>query len=244
MAFDEATLPPISNGDIVEEDLPWPVVYYPRLYGTFIGFARDAKSVPAMCACAEPAVVNLFRLCPTLRAGRAFDEARRAYFPEVVVGQLSARNNRTALPILFQDKVCHRCNAGRPTRRYCDESSGTPLIQHYGWYINQAYLRLGVLPYRHAYLSEVCPRDYQAEIEAARMLEQEFVTECRRLLDAMYSPVRSAARGSDVRAGSPDLSGEDLCHLFDLRQRASGMRAQFKTRIENLVRQELGHLAS
>jgi hypothetical protein len=243
MASDDATPPSIADGDIVEEDLPLPVVYYPHLFGTFLGFARDRKSAAVMCACARPAVANLLCLYPALRAGRAFHEARRAYFPEAIAGKLSARNNRTALPISFQPGLCHRCNTSRPTRRYCDDSSGPPFIQTCGWYVNQAYLRLGVLPYRHAYLSEVCPPDYQAEIEASKKLEQEFLAECSRLLDVVYSAHWTEVRRDDMLAHDRESSRDDLYRLIDLRQRASGARERFKVRIEDLVRQELGLLA-
>ncbi len=243
MASIDAELPPVSDGHVImERGLPLPIVYYPPLYGTFFGFARDRRSTPAMCACAKPAITNLLRLRPILRARRVVHEARRSYFPTVLAGKFNAWKDRSGFPLLFQPGLCHRCNARKPTLHYCDGSLGTSFVQTYGWYINQAYLRLGVLPCRHAYLSEVCPPDYRTEIETSRRLEQEFLAECSRILDTAYDFAIASAREEDLLSRFRSASGDDFGRLMELRQEASCAREHLKVKFEDLVRQDMGLL--
>jgi len=237
----DTELSPVSDGHvIIESDLPLPVVYYPPLFGTFLGFAPDRRSTPALCACAKPALANLLRLRPILRARRVVHEARRSYFPLILAGKFTAWKDRSGFPLVFQPGLCHRCNAHKPTLRYCDASQGTPFVQSYGWYINQAYLRLGVLPYRHAYLSEVCPPDYRAEIETSRRLELEFLAECNRILDSTYDFAIAAPHNGDWLSRFRSASEDDFGRLVELREQASRAREHLKTKFEDLVRQDLG----
>ena len=59
-----AILPRVSLGAVVRENLPLPVAYYPNHYGTFLGFAQNEGASVVICACAKPAIENLYRPIP------------------------------------------------------------------------------------------------------------------------------------------------------------------------------------
>ena len=165
---------PISNGDVVREKLPLPVVYYPAWQGTFLAFASDRRSRPVMCACAAEAADNLFRLRPDLRRGRPVDLASLRYFPAVIWRSIARWNGNGPFPVAFIPGICHRCTSTPPARRYDDAPNASDFVQQYGWYINQALLRLGILPQRYAYLPDLCPPVFQADIEATRSYHSRF----------------------------------------------------------------------
>jgi len=227
----------VACGNVVREALPWPVVNYPNLRGTFCAFARSTRSAPALCACAEPAVRNLLGLRPALRMKRANGESPASYFPDELARKIAAWNGRGNLPLQFQPGLCHRCNAAIPTLHYCDDHDDSPFVQQYGWYLNQAYLRLGMLPYRNSYLPGVCPADYQAGIETSRNLEREFQRECDRLLEAVDLLALPANGPRDAILLRPAWR-QQFGQMIELRHQASEQRKILKRRIQALVAQE------
>jgi hypothetical protein len=182
----------------------------------------------------RPAVESLLRLRPSLSALSDAGSTPGAFFPASVARRFHAWSGDGPAPVRYAFRVCHRCNATVPALRYCEESQDSTLQQYFGWYVSQAYLRLGILPYRHAYLAEVCPPGVQAEIEATRQLEQDFRDQCSRLLDGM--PPASC----NVAPSCGELGQEDVRKLVDLRQRASAARRALKLQIEALVAQDVG----
>ena len=236
----------VADGDIVSESLPLSLVYYPQQYGTFLAFGQTARSAPLMCTCARSAVDNLFRLRPSLRTDHGtgkytvyMSNSPWVYFPDVIARRIAAGNGRSPLPVSFSPGLCHQCRNVAPALRYCDESQGTSFMQAYGWYVNQAFLRLGILPQRNIYLSEICPPGYQAEIEAARRLELEFSAECGRLLELAQTSKRAgaSASGASVYFGLPR---DEVRQLIELRRRASLARRDLKSKIEDIVTREIG----
>lgn len=55
----------ITGGQIVRENLPFPIVHYPGELGVFLAFAPSRRHIPKLCACARPAVENFMKLAPT-----------------------------------------------------------------------------------------------------------------------------------------------------------------------------------
>jgi hypothetical protein len=155
----------------------------------------------------------------------------------VVAKKFIAWNNQGAFPVPFTPGLCHRCNASVPSFHYCGDLEGSPFIQRYGWYVNQAYLRLGILPYRNIYLPGVCPADFQTEIEASRGLEKEFQLECDRLLEVI-DLASLAGNGSREAILLQPAWRRQFSQMIELRQRASERRRALKRRIEAIVGQE------
>lgn len=239
MQPERGSLPPVSCGNVAREALPWPVVYYPNLHGTFFAFARTKRATPALCACAEAPVHNLLAMRPGLRARRNIGETVRAYFPDVVAGKIIGWNSRDPFPVPFVAGLCHRCNQLVPTLRYCAETDGSPFIQQYGWYVNQAYLRLGILPYRNTYLPAVCPPELQAEIEASRAIEREFQQECDRVLEVIDLAALAGNGPREAILLRPAWR-KQFGRMIELRQEASERRRALKRWIEAIVGQEFG----
>jgi hypothetical protein len=175
----------------------------------------------------RPAVESLLRLRPSLSALSDAGSTPGAFFPASVARRFHAWSGDGPAPVRYAFRVCHRCNATVPALRYCEESQDSTLQQYFGWYVSQAYLRLGILPYRHAYLAEVCPPGVQAEIEATRRLEQDFRDQCSRLLDGM--PPASC----NVAPSCGELEQEDVRKLVDLRQRASAAFHLYQPPVSN-----------
>ncbi len=233
---------PTSQDVIVREKLPFPVVYYPNRRGTFIAFARTPHSTPVLCACSRRAVENLLRLAPDLCAAAVYDGAARTYFPDAIAWKIAAWSGRGPLPVKFAPGLCHRCNKAVPTLRYCADASGDDFMQAYGWYVNLAYLQLGMMPQGQVFLSEDCPPDYRADLDAVRSIEQAFQQECARLLEASYGAGRNGVH-TNGQAWLPGISGLETARMTELRHQASYMRRDFKVKIENLVRREIGGYA-
>jgi len=240
---EKASTSQVACGNVVREALPWPVVYYPNAYGTFCAFARTTRSAPALCSCAEPAVRNLLVLRPALGVGRANGEGPSSYFPNIIARKIATWNGSGELPLRFEPGLCHRCNSTAPKLLYCSERDDASIVQRYGWYLNQTYLRLGMLPFRNTYLPGVCPSDYQADIETSRNLEREFHHECDRLMEA----VDFAALAANGQRGAILIQPawrQQFGHMIELRRQASEQRRVLKHRIQAVVAQEFRVAAS
>ena len=232
-------LPSVSLGTTTRENLPFPMVFYPNHYGTFFAFAKDESSLPTLCACSQSAVENLVRL------KSIFDEspyrANRLdswFFPTAISGLSIDASEEPASKLQFKRGLCHRCNLVAPSRRYCHEMYGTRFIQSYGWYVNQAYLRLGVYP-PHAvptlalkYLPDECPDNYQEAIAAIREAEKEYQDEYRWFSDRASDPQREEVGFDEIAYRQGRLRRAE-------RTRRRATRVLTKE-VEDLVRQEFG----
>ncbi len=221
----------IADGQIIREALPFPIVHYPGEFGVFLAFAPSRRHTPMLCSCARPAVENFLRLRVDLQGAASFVPGFDDWFPVALRGRLCAWSGQGDLPLQYADRICHHCNGVKPDLAYCDETQDSQLIHAYGWYVNQAYLRLGILPHRCAYLPEVCPPAYQSEIETARRLEQEFSDQCSLILDRLVDPLDEGRPLSESLCCA-DLTREDIRRMMELRQRASTARRQLKRKIE------------
>ncbi|OIO98454.1 MAG: hypothetical protein AUK03_01295 [Anaerolineae bacterium CG2_30_64_16] len=230
---------PISNGDVVREKLPLPVVYYPAWQGTFLAFASDRRSRPVMCACAAEAVDNLFRLHPALRHEWTLDIFSQRYFPDVIWRSIARWNGNDPFPVAFIPDICHRCTSSSPALHYGDARDGPEFGQQYGWYVNQALLRMGILPHRLAYLSDACPAELQTAIEAIRRQQEELQQQCARLLDVALAGGHDQIDPGTSFDGA-GLPADETQHLADLRWQASQARRDFMHKIERIVMQECG----
>jgi hypothetical protein len=229
--YTEPTSAPIANGQIIREKLPLPIVHYPGEFGVFLAFAPSRRHTPRLCSCARPAVENYLKLRADLYGTVTFFPDAVNWFPNALKRRLYAWDGLGEFPVQYAEGVCHNCNDIAPTLAYCSETHGSPFIQAYGWYVNQLYLQLGILPHRCAYLPEVCPPAYQSEIETTRRLEQDFRDQCNLILDRLQDPYDDGFSLSES-LGCADLTREDIRRMMELRHRASTARRQLKRKIE------------
>ncbi|MDY3784270.1 MAG: hypothetical protein SOZ78_00490 [Eubacteriales bacterium] len=129
----------ISAGAVTIESLPLPFVFYPGLYGTFFAFADDIDGQAYFCECEREALENYIRL-KNIKDQKFFDEnighLLRFGIPSKAFDSLGA--------FQFKKGICFRCNKKVPKKTYCHQMYGGQFKQHYGWYINQEYYKLGI----------------------------------------------------------------------------------------------------
>jgi len=240
----KAAKTPVSLGGVIKENLPYPVVYYPHHYGTFFGFAKDESSQVALCLCSKPAIENLIRLERENPGPYNTNPSRRGLFDRWLVPEITAsipiKSKREPLEGLsFVEGLCHRCNLSAPRLRYCHEMYGGEFIQHFGWYVNQEYLRLGILPRNLFYLNDVCLPEYQNDIESLKKANDEYRKEYLRLSELTGGPSRDDIVPDEIMYWR-NIKPEEAKEMIKLRRIASKQTRAFTTKIENIVRQEFG----
>ena len=126
----------VSLGAVTIEQLRLPFVFYPNLYGCFFAFAEDINSEKYFCECERKAISNFLKLLENNK--NEYERRIKQAFPPSCIKDVI---NHT---ILFKEKICFRCNKIIPRKKYCLPMYGGSFKQHYGWYIEQEYYRLGV----------------------------------------------------------------------------------------------------
>ena len=240
----KSSLPPVSLGTTIRENLPYPVVYYPNHYGTFFGFAKDQFSQVVLCACSKSAVDNLLRLKsmqPEIQNANPLREAPLDswFFPDIIAEPSMKKKEDPLSVVQFEKELCHRCNLTAPTLRYCHEMYGVQFIQYYGWYVNQTYLRLGIHPTSLGYLPDVCPQEYQDDIKTLITSQREFQTEKESLLKIVFGPKREDIRDDEITYWR-NVRSEEAEKMISLRKKAAQTGRSFTKKIENITRKEFG----
>jgi len=170
--------PRIANGDVVSENLPLPWVHYPGSYGTLIAYSEFEESEPCFCSCSIPLINNYLELRRVYPEPLNANKLRMAhlavpYFPEFAAKRSTEPGFTPLQDLTFKEGVCHRCNQITPSLRYCLEMYGTAFVQCYGWYINQVFLRLGILRWGMIALEGVCPDEVLEKVYLFKVLQQE-----------------------------------------------------------------------
>lgn len=165
--------PEVALGGAFEErGLPLPFVHYPNHYGTFFAFSEGKGTDVYLCECGRPALENLIELNGRYRRPPNSNPLRgmkvdNFHVPDIVA-RIAAAEAEPLRSLRFQKRICHRCNLVTPTRTWCHEMYGGHFKQHFGWYIQQAFLRLGIRPIDYSCLSELCPASFRSQIAAIK----------------------------------------------------------------------------
>ena len=234
----------VSLGAVIRENLPFPVVYYPNHYGTFFAFAKDESSQATLCLCSKPAIENFIQLKQKNPIERNADPSRMAvfdsfFFPGIIANTPLKSKHDPIEDLCFAQGLCHRCNLITPSLRYCHEMYGVEFIQHFGWYYNQAYLRLGIYPMSLSYLVDVCPLEYQDDIESLEKAKEDFQKENNRLIEIVRGPKRNDIDPDEITYWS-NVKVEEANDMITLRKIAAKKERSFTKKIENIVRKEFG----
>lgn len=157
----------IAMNSITLEDLPFPIVYYPSLYGTFFAFSEDINEKIYFCECERIAIENYIKLTKQMPLGhweQRNSPLGKDCFPEIV-SEISLRNPDNPLSLFgFKKDLCFFCNHKIPHLKYCDSMYGSKFQQKYSWYINQEYFKLGIdlqQIFENNILANKCPLDIQ-----------------------------------------------------------------------------------
>ena len=127
---------------IFEEQLPFPYVYYPETFSTFIAYSKEINSEIYLCDCNIPLVESYSLLHENGAFENYGNELNRAklsskFFPE----KLSEYSLNPDYTVKYSNKLCHKCNMVKPSVRFCHEMYAGNFKQHYGWYIQQLKLK-------------------------------------------------------------------------------------------------------
>lgn len=238
--------PPIAfQGEIVREGLPFPVVHYPNFYGTFFAFAETEPTQPVICSCAQSAVGNYIAIRQRNVPGPLYSEPLKMaplssqFFPNPIAEASSALPDNPLMAVQFRSGLCHRCNLATPTLRYCHEMYGQAFLQHYGWYVNLVYLRLGILPMSFDFLQDVCPLEFQALIDQVRAATADYDREYAKMVSLATGPGRDDIAPDEVTYWR-NVRTEDATRMIYLRRRAATTRRALTNSIENIAREEFG----
>ncbi len=230
-------------GEVVREDLPFQVVYYPVHYGTFLAFseAEDSKSI-FVCSCAEGAVQNWIALRRLREEPENTDPLRSCPIPSgIFPGILAERYVHLGLGALaFERGLCHRCNLKPPSLAFCHAIYGGVFKQTYGWYINQTYLRLGVNgPQLIDFLDDICPADLRHEAELCKEANLVYLAELEKLNALVYGPERSDIAMDEITYWH-NVKIEEAEPMVTARRKAEKLKTALSNRLENITRQEFG----
>lgn len=165
-------------GAILREDgLPYPIVFYPVSWASFLAFAKDKDNSPVLCSCSKQAAINAVKILRLqeidgLRSPSTFPLSDRL-FPDAIAKQSTNNLKDPFKGIIFVDGICHKCNLQRPSRRSRAYGRNSKFYQYYGMYVDQIYYRFGIQPlhpesakyYGKMYYLEDCPDKYSRIIK-------------------------------------------------------------------------------
>ena len=237
---------PVSLGGVChEEGLPFPVVHYPNHYGAFFAFSETSKGDVFLCSCNRSALENLIQLNARAVSPNNSNPLREAPVdsfnaPDILakismkLGEASVYDN-----FRFKEKLCHRCNLIPPTQRFCHEMYGGRFRQHFGWYIQQAYLRLGISTTDFIYLDEACPDEYKSLLDKINRANEAYSKELARLNEIVNGPDQEDISPNEVTYWH-NVREEDAEEMNRLRKEHQSLCRNLKNSVENIVRQEFG----
>jgi len=165
-----------------EQNLPFPMVYYPGHYGAFLAFGRKDNSELFFCSCAKGAITNYIRFRIECDRTNNSDQQRnfilsKSKFPHKIVKSLVDHDHNADQYVIsklnFENEICHECNKQTPTYSYCDPMYGGVFEQNYGWYINKQSFEYGVMPVSYKILDDICPDEVFGLLDGGK---KEFLT--------------------------------------------------------------------
>lgn len=160
---------PASNSNVandmisLDEDLKYPVIYYPPLYSPFFAFAKSVNEKPFFCSCQKESITNYLEMESEMLNSYTKESKgpfSRKFFPKIVKQFYKAGNVNPNTAFKFKDNICHRCSGKIPKYNYCASMYGSKFKQKYGWYITEKYFDYGIVKYNLSnlnYLNEKCP---------------------------------------------------------------------------------------
>ncbi len=175
----------VALGQITIEDLPYPIVYYPNLYGAFFAFSKDIGEPLVFCECERVAIENYIKLRrrkPLQNySGDRTNPLGSDCFPPIV-SRISKGSTNPLSKFDFKEGICFRCNKIVPHLSYCLPMYGGGFKQHYGWYIQQEYYKLGIDKYQVGepnVLEEVCDPETFDSLKRLKELQNDIYAEGR-----------------------------------------------------------------
>lgn len=237
----------VSLGGCEKEQLPLPYVHYPKHYGTFFTFSETIDGQPYLCECGESAILNYLDLRAiileetTTRSSNFFELLDKQYLPPNLSPLMKLEKANILEQLNFKHAICHRCNLIPPNLRYCHEMYGGSFKQHFGWYINQTYLKFGILNNR--YLSNITPQEFIDDLSTIELANIELwkVKEWYLIKDEhARQRIRDQVQPEIDTKEDFTVNAYHLGLLREATKKAKQATRHLSTKIENIVRGEFG----
>ena len=254
---------------VIREHVPYPYVYYPVKYGSFCAFAEHKGGNPVLCFCSVSSITNLRKLQGSWPAHKIFDlsdavfSSNRQPLPDFSYSRFlptalarSIEGEKTPQSELdFKSGLCHRCNLSVPAIQYCHKDFASGFVSRYGWYVNQKYLSLGILPLRlgigpaarftfFLYVDAERTHELQELIANQRQAQEDYFLEHHRLValidGAQRKDIREPERYFAIHAHS-NLSIAEATNYAQHRSKLNRAAGTITRYVENLVRPEFGY---
>ena len=175
--------------------------------------------------------------------GQSYRYAGYRHLPKTVREIVNSHQVPSADYLSFGRGLCHRCNMASPSRRYCREMYGTAFIQYYGWYVNQTYLRFGMLPDHTRCLADVTPTEFVDDLSRIKSARADLDLEWKWFRDrdeALRAQLCRDDRSYDADRIDYDENARHQDALRGAQTQRRRVERVLSTKIENIVRQELG----
>lgn len=234
----------VIKNEIAKEDMPYPYVHYPDMYGAFIGFSEKREEMPRFCSCQRIAIQNYLRISPLKNSNYFNDKEGRVRgtrfskndFP-LKIAELSVADTIKVIGDLkFSEGICHVCLKKVPSFKYCAPMYGGEFKQSYGWYVNQMCYEAGTDNYFEHYLEDIVPDILLEEFERRDL--------CRKRYDEL---VESLPRENLIPFFNPrmvrcmkGISEDKKQEIFELEKGRSINQKLIHELTENRVRLKLG----
>ena len=196
---------------VIPEHVPYPYVCYPEKYGSFCAFAEHAGGDPVLCLCSLPSITNLRKFQENWPVREIFDLSDAVFsssrqplpdfsysrfLPSILARSIGGEKTPQS-ELDFKSGLCHRCNLSVPAIQYCHRDFASGFVSRYGWYVNQKYLALGILPLRFTfflYVDAERPHELQELIANQRQAQEDYFLEHHRLVALIDGPWRKDIR--------------------------------------------------
>jgi hypothetical protein len=235
----------VSMGGFQKEDLPLKFVHYPNHYGTFILFSETSCSEQYLCECSKSAIVNYYELRSQLNSKISFEEFNsrydRIYVPPGIQGLNYTTIENLLSNLKFKNSLCHRCNLKPPSVKYCLEMYGGSFVANFGWYINQTYLKFGILD--NNYLPNITPQEFVNDILLVNKTNDNLIETSkwfRDREDETWDRHRRNLEPPKLQQSDYDEIAFHQGLLRDATTKANRAKRILSTKIENMVREEFG----
>ena len=236
------SVPVVVSGVVTREALPLPWVHYPSHYGTLVGFSVAPDVVPSLCSCVRTVLENMARGAVHSRDRR---RVVRQMIPDALADSLPASPEDWASAVAYAERACHRCNMASPSVRWCHEMYGGRFLQYFGWYVQQARVRLGVNVWfdnGETDLLDVMPPAVRGMRAQANADGERHMREHAALYAKTQKPRRPEIGPDTVQYWSNVLP-EEATALIAARRAAAKSERMLTRFIENQVRAEFGFRA-
>jgi hypothetical protein len=228
------------------ENLPFPFVYYPSLYGTFIAFAKDENSPPVFCECMKTSIEVYLYYKEFSNNYGIVDPLRKAHlntytFPKIIAEE-SLKHGKDTSWLRFEKGICHRCLKAIPHYYACHASFGSVIKQKFGWYVQETWHRLG-LGYKNdrelSCFPELCPEDLLENIEKSNFYEKRYLDEYNRLIAISEGPQRNDIAPNE-NLFMKNVKQSEAEHFLLLKKKLGEVNTPIYKRLETITKQDFG----